>query len=160
MPIQGCLSLFPFCSAHDSSSRSGKVFPPQLNLWENPHRHFQSLSMLYSFGFLFVCLFGFCFFETGFLCSRLTSNSEIPPASASWVLGLKSCTTTPGVLYNFVIQSNGQKSRRLGETEARELKIWSQSGLFQKGKGRGGRSRSRQEGGRKEEKKNAMTQDL
>jgi hypothetical protein len=46
------------------------------------------------------------------------------------VLGLKSCTTTPGVLYNFVIQSNGQKSRRLGETEARELKIWSQSGLF------------------------------
>ena len=43
---------------------------------------------------LFVCFcfyVCFVFFETGFLCIAELRN---PPASASWVLGLKVCTTT------------------------------------------------------------------
>jgi hypothetical protein len=71
----------------------------------------QSVDSSTSF-FLFVCffvffLFCFCFFETGFFCIALTvleltfvdqDSLELrnPPASASRVLGLKACTTTPG----------------------------------------------------------------
>jgi hypothetical protein len=57
------------------------------------------------FWFFFVL---FCFFETGFLCiSGCPGTQSVnqaglklrnPPASASQVLGLKVCTTTPGQL--------------------------------------------------------------
>jgi hypothetical protein len=44
---------------------------------------------------LFVCLF--LFFETGFLCVALAVlGLRNLPASASQVLGLKACATTPG----------------------------------------------------------------
>ena len=64
------------------------------------------------FVFLFGCLVGWLvglvwFFETGFLCSpgRPGTHSvdqaglqlRNPPTSASQVLGLKACTTTPGL---------------------------------------------------------------
>jgi hypothetical protein len=62
--------------------------------------------------FLFLFLF-FCFlffFETGFLCIALAvleltfvdqAGLELrnPPASASRVLGLKACATTPGLCF-------------------------------------------------------------
>jgi hypothetical protein len=42
-------------------------------------------------------LFFFWFFETGFLCVALAVlELRNPPASASQVLGLKACATTPG----------------------------------------------------------------
>jgi hypothetical protein len=55
---------------------------------------------LFLFCFFFVC---FCFFETGFLCVALAvleltqAGLELrnPLASASPVLGLKACATTP-----------------------------------------------------------------
>jgi hypothetical protein len=68
--------------------------------------------------FFFVCLFLFLFFETGFLCVALSCPGthfvdqaglklRNPPASASQVLGLKSCSITPGsfvfLVLNFVI---------------------------------------------------------
>jgi hypothetical protein len=50
------------------------------------------------------------FFETGFLCVALavleltlyTKLARNPPASASQVLGLKMCTTTPGLEMEFL----------------------------------------------------------
>jgi hypothetical protein len=55
---------------------------------------------------LFVCLFVFGFSETGLFCVALAvleltadqAGQELrdPPASASRVLGLKACATTPG----------------------------------------------------------------
>jgi hypothetical protein len=54
---------------------------------------------------LFVCLFVFWFFKTGFLCIALAvlelthqAGLEVrnPPASPSQVLGLKVCANTPG----------------------------------------------------------------
>jgi hypothetical protein len=61
-----------------------------------------------SISFLFL-VFDFWFFETGFLCIALGCPGthsvdqaglklRNPPASASRVLGLKACTTTPGFL--------------------------------------------------------------
>jgi hypothetical protein len=56
--------------------------------------------------FLFFFFFFFGFFETRFLCSSGCPGAHFvdqaglelrnPPASASQVLGLKACTTTPG----------------------------------------------------------------
>jgi hypothetical protein len=57
---------------------------------------------------LFVCLFVCLFFKTGFLCAALAvleltlfdqAGLELRdrPASASQVLGLKACATTPGL---------------------------------------------------------------
>jgi hypothetical protein len=56
--------------------------------------------------FVLVLFFCFWFFETGFLCSPGCPGTHSedqaglelrdPPASASQVLGLKACTTTPG----------------------------------------------------------------
>jgi hypothetical protein len=48
------------------------------------------------------CLFVFVFFETGFLCVAMAVLDQAglelknSPASASQVLGLKACATTPG----------------------------------------------------------------
>jgi hypothetical protein len=63
------------------------------------------LLLLLLFWVLFVCLF-VCFFETGFLYSPGCPGTHFvdqaglelrnPPASASRVLGLKACATTPG----------------------------------------------------------------
>jgi hypothetical protein len=52
---------------------------------------------------VFVCLFFVClFFETGFLCVALAVlELRNPPASASRVLGLKACATTPGFRPSF-----------------------------------------------------------
>jgi hypothetical protein len=60
----------------------------------------------FSFFLLFFFFFFFWFFETGFLCVVLAVLELIldqaglelrnPPASASQVLGLKACATTPG----------------------------------------------------------------
>jgi hypothetical protein len=51
----------------------------------------------------FFCLF--LFFETGFLCIALGVQAGLelrnPPASASQVLGLKACVTTPGLKSGF-----------------------------------------------------------
>jgi hypothetical protein len=57
---------------------------------------------------LFFFFFFFWFFETGFLCVAQAAleftvdqaglELRNPPASASRVLGLKACTTTPGQL--------------------------------------------------------------
>ena len=45
----------------------------------------------------------FFFFETGFLCVALAVlELRNPPASASRVLGLKACTTTPGLSHVFL----------------------------------------------------------
>jgi hypothetical protein len=54
-----------------------------------PHSaKFLSLFFLFPFGF---------FFEAGFLCIALAIlKLRNPPASASQVLGLKACATTPG----------------------------------------------------------------
>ena len=62
----------------------------------------------------FFCLFGFCFCffqDRVSLCSHGCPGTHSvdqagfklrnPPASASWVLELKACTTTPGVDYIF-----------------------------------------------------------
>jgi hypothetical protein len=54
-------------------------------------------------------LFLFSFFETGFLCpgTQFVDQAGLelrnPPASASPVLGLKACTTTPS-LQSFIIE--------------------------------------------------------
>jgi hypothetical protein len=59
------------------------------------------------FFFLMICLFVFCFFRDRVsLCSPGCPGTHFvdqaglelrnPPASASQVLGLKACTTTPG----------------------------------------------------------------
>jgi hypothetical protein len=55
---------------------------------------------------LFGLVFGFWFFETGFFCNPGCPGTHFvdqaglelrnPPASASQVLGLKVCSTTPG----------------------------------------------------------------
>jgi hypothetical protein len=57
----------------------------------------------------FVC-FGFRFLETGFLCIALAVDQaglELRnlPASASQVLGLKACTTTPAYIQSFELCS-------------------------------------------------------
>ena len=62
--------------------------------------------------FVFICLFfGFWFFETGFLCVALTVleltldqaglKLRNSPASASQVLRLKVCASTPGIMPHF-----------------------------------------------------------
>jgi hypothetical protein len=63
--------------------------------------------------FCFVLVWFGLFFETGFLCIALAvlalSKDQAglklrnPPASASRVLGLKACATTPGILCTFKI---------------------------------------------------------
>jgi hypothetical protein len=60
-------------------------------------------------GFWFFC---FCFFETEFLCSpgcpgtHSVDQADLElrnlPASASRVLGLKACATTPGIVRSHV----------------------------------------------------------
>ena len=58
---------------------------------------FMYVSEEHEFGFLFVCLFVFVFLKTGFLCvAPAVLEHRNPPASASQVLGLQACTTTPG----------------------------------------------------------------
>jgi hypothetical protein len=71
--------------------------------------HIYSVSL---FVCLFVCLFWF--FETGFLYSPGCPGTHFvdqaglelrdPPASASRVLGLKACATTPGFVFHFLIE--------------------------------------------------------
>jgi hypothetical protein len=65
-----------------------------------------SSTALISWWFSFFFFFFFRFFETGFLCSPGCPGTHSvdqaglelrnPPASASRVLGLKACATTPG----------------------------------------------------------------
>jgi hypothetical protein len=63
-----------------------------------------------AFSVVLFLFFFFWFFETWFLCialavleltlyTRLASELRNPPASASRVLGLKACATTPGCFY-------------------------------------------------------------
>jgi hypothetical protein len=48
---------------------------------------------------MLLLVFFFLFFETGFICVALAGlELRNPPASASQVLGLKACATTPGFL--------------------------------------------------------------
>jgi hypothetical protein len=69
-------------------------------------QYFFSFLFFSFFFFFWFLVFGFWFFETGFLCSPGCPGTHSvdqgglelrnPPASASQVLGLKACATTPG----------------------------------------------------------------
>jgi hypothetical protein len=63
-----------------------------------------SLCGLVWFFFFFFFFLVFCFLETGFFCVALAVlELRKPPASASRVLGLKTCATTPGSSVSFYV---------------------------------------------------------
>jgi hypothetical protein len=74
---------------------------------------------------MFFCfvLFCFCFLETGFLCSPGCPGTHAvdqaglklrnSPASASRVLGLKACATTPGFCSYFYVKEACLVNRKL-----------------------------------------------
>jgi hypothetical protein len=79
------------------------------------HTHLLLTYYALQFCFCFLFCFGFWFFKTGFLCiaspgcpgthsiHQAGLKLRDPPASASQVLGLKACATTPSSILYFIV---------------------------------------------------------